>query len=167
MPITLFLFFFSAPALNSDDGTVEESVLGIPLEYIADSPCNNVISIPDDESCDKIISLPISSNSDSCTSYTINSTPNMLVYTTSKSDYDDSLLSESLNTPKIPTIHIGDLFSPDMDTGKKDGESRNESGMNSKTELQKQQQQQQQSEHNYQLALSDSSNTLKSPSLTK
>lgn len=90
----------------------------------------------------------------------------MLVYTTTKSDYVDSLLSESLNTPKIPSIHIEDLFTPDTDTEKKDGESRNENGMNSKTELQKHQQQQQ-NEHNYQLALSDSSNALKSSSLTK
>lgn len=144
--------------MNADDIAPEESILGIPLEYIAvSSPCDvvaNVISIPE-EPIGNVISLP-----DTGMTYSINPN-NVLVYTSPKSDFEDSLLSESLQTPKIPTIHIEDVCSSPAPTSAeseikdKDNNTEKQSTVNT-----------QQSEHNYQLAVTDNSNVAPS-SLTK
>ncbi|KFM61738.1 hypothetical protein X975_22023, partial [Stegodyphus mimosarum] len=151
------------PALSEDS----ESVLGIPLEYITATEHSDgnyvTISIPED-------SVPCDSEalkaSEPGTSFTLNP-QNILVYSPlPKTEYEDPLLTESLQTPEIPTIHIEDT--PESALPK---ESTEEIVKQTENDLPSQQNTAN-NEHNYQLAVSehnyqlDTSNAVKS-SLTR
>lgn len=138
--------------LNIDECNLGESILGMPLECLT-NPIGDVVTIPQ-EQANNVISLPETSSVG--LSYDI-STPDIVAYSSENSDFDDSM-SESLQTPKIPTIHIEDVFSspakPETKKKKK------------KVLLQKKSNFNVDNEHNYQLALSDLS-VLKPSTLTK
>lgn len=137
----------------------------MPLGQYISSPPINVISIPDEEPCDNVISLPDSTDA----MKSLNLNPDILVCTSKESDFDDSLLSESLQTPKIPTTHIEDANPLTPKAEEKEGESSRKESDESYvgTNQLHNEHKYLHDEHNYQLALSEPSNVVMSSPLTK